>query len=43
MDTIESKLEKLQIDLEHLELKLHRKIMERENEKELTLTHTNRN
>jgi hypothetical protein len=43
MDKIESKLEKLQLQLEHLELKIHRKIIEKENEKELSLTHTNRN
>lgn len=43
MDKIEIKLEKLQIDLEHLELKLHRKIIERENEKKFALTHINRN
>jgi hypothetical protein len=43
MDKIENKLEKLQLGLEHLELKIHRKIMEKTNEKELSLTHTNRN
>jgi len=42
MNTIEEKLEKLQFDLEHLELKIHRKIMEKENEKELALAYTHR-
>ncbi|VVB79513.1 Uncharacterised protein [uncultured archaeon] len=41
MKTIEEKLEALQVMLERLELKVHRKIMEREHEKELPLTHSN--
>lgn len=40
MKTIEEKLGELQIKLESLELKIHRKILEKENEKELPLTHT---
>jgi len=43
MEEIETKLEKLQLMLEHLELKIHRKIMEKTHEKELALTHSNRN
>ena len=43
MENIEEKLEKLQIILESLELKIHRKIMEKAHEKELTLTRSNRN
>jgi len=41
MDKIEEKLEKIQFELEHLELKIHRKIMEKEHEEKLSLTHTN--
>ena len=43
METLEEKFEKTQIMLETIELKIHRKIMEKEHEKELTLTHINRN
>lgn len=43
MKTIEEKFEKLQILLESLELKIHRKILEKENEEKLTLTHIDRN
>lgn len=43
MDTIEEKFEELQIRLESLELKIHRKILEKENEKELTSTYIDRN
>lgn len=41
MGNIEEKMDKLQLELEHLELKLHRKIMEKTNEKELSSPHTN--
>lgn len=40
MENIEEKLEKMQFMLEHLELKIHRKIMEKQNEKELSSSHT---
>jgi len=43
MENVEEKLEKLQIMLESIELKILRKIMEKEHEKELPLTHINRN
>ena len=43
MDKIEEKLGKLQIMIESLELKILRKIMEKNHEKELALTHLNRN
>jgi len=43
MEKIEDKIEQIQFLLEHLELKLHRKIMEKANEQELPLAHSNRN
>ncbi len=41
MKTIEDKLEELQNKFEQIELKIHRKILEKENEEKLTSTHTN--
>lgn len=41
MKTVEEKIEDLRFNLEHLELKIHRKLIEKENEKELTPAHTN--
>jgi len=43
METIEQKIEKIQVMLENLELKIHRKILEKEDEEKLTLTYINRN
>ena len=41
METIEDKIEELQTKLEQIELKIHRKILKKENEEKLTSTHTN--
>jgi hypothetical protein len=41
MKTFEEKLEEIQFMLEHLELKIHRKVMEKTNEKELSFTYPN--
>ena len=41
MKTVEEKLEEIQFMLEHLELKIHRKLMEKANEKEFSFTYPN--
>lgn len=41
MKNIEQKVEEIQLMIERLELKIHRKIMEKENEKELSPAHSN--
>jgi hypothetical protein len=40
METIEQKLDTIQLKLEHLELKILRKIMEKENEEKRSTSHT---
>ena len=42
MENLEQKFEEIQVIIERLELKIHRKIMEKENgKKELSFTHPN--
>jgi hypothetical protein len=43
METLEQKMDKMELKLQHLELMIMRKIMEKENEEKCTTSHTTGN